>query len=85
LDGGYYLIGLRGYCDVLHEVPMSTSSAADALATRAAALGCSLVELPATFDVDTVADLELLIRALSPGGGNSPATWKALAHLGLAR
>jgi uncharacterized protein len=85
LDGGYYLIGLRGYCEVLHEVPMSTSSAADALVMRAAARGCSLVELPATFDVDTAADLETLIRTLSPDGGDSPATWRALVRLGLAR
>ena len=32
LDGGYYLIGMRGFHDVLTGVPMSTASAADALA-----------------------------------------------------
>jgi glycosyltransferase A (GT-A) superfamily protein (DUF2064 family) len=82
-DGGYYLIGLAGYCEVLREVPMSTSSAADALVARAAALGRTLVELPATFDIDEVEDLEHLRRALSPDGGNSPATWEALGRLGL--
>jgi uncharacterized protein len=83
LDGGYYLVGLNGYSEVLHDVPMSTSSAADALVARAAALGCSLAELPATFDVDTAADLAHLVRTLAPDGGNSPATWEALARLGL--
>ena len=31
-DGGYYLIGMRGCHDVLTGVPMSTATAADALA-----------------------------------------------------
>jgi len=82
-DGGYYLIGLAGYCEVLHAVPMSTSSAADALVARVAALGRTLIELPATFDIDEVDDLAHLRKALSPDGGDCPATWEALRRLGL--
>jgi glycosyltransferase A (GT-A) superfamily protein (DUF2064 family) len=83
-DGGYYLIGLRGFHDVLSSVPMSTASAADALAARAQELGLQLAELPPTFDVDEAADLALLQEALGPEGTAAPATWQALQELGLA-
>lgn len=83
-DGGYYLIGMAGYWDILRHVPMSTSSAADALAMQAQSLGLSLLEMPATFDVDEASDLEHLIAALSPGGANAPGTWAALERLGLS-
>ena len=52
LDGGYYLIGMRGFHDVLPGVPMSTVTAAEALAARAEGLGLRLAELPVTFDID---------------------------------
>ncbi|MBA3336401.1 MAG: glycosyltransferase [Chloroflexia bacterium] len=82
-DGGYYLIGLRGFHDVLSEVPMSTESAAGALAQRALALNLSLAELPETFDIDVENDLSLLAAALAPHGADCPATWAALRKLGL--
>ena len=84
LDGGYYLIGMRGFHDVLSGVPMSTVTAADALAARIADLGLRLAELPVTFDIDVERDLEHLRRALSPDGACAPATWAALWRLGLA-
>jgi glycosyltransferase A (GT-A) superfamily protein (DUF2064 family) len=84
-DGGYYLIGLRGFHDVLSGVPMSTASAADALAARAHELGLQTAELPPTFDVDEATDLNLLQDALAPEGTAAPATWTALRDLGLAR
>jgi glycosyltransferase A (GT-A) superfamily protein (DUF2064 family) len=84
LDGGYYLIGMRGYHDVLSGVPMSTASAADALLARAATLGLGVAELPETFDIDEEADLEHLRAALAPDGALAPATWAALQELGLA-
>lgn len=84
LDGGYYLIGMRGYHDVLSGVPMSSASAADALLARAATLGLGVAELPQTFDVDEEADLEHLRTALAPDGELAPATWAALGRLGLA-
>jgi uncharacterized protein len=83
LDGGYYLIGMRGFHDVLSGVPMSTASAADALAARTADLGLRLVELPVTFDIDEERDLEHLWRALAPDRACAPATWAALRWLRL--
>lgn len=84
LDGGYYLIGMRGFHDVLRGVPMSTVTAAEALAARAAGLGLRLAELPITFDIDEERDLEHLRRALASDGACAPATWAALRTLGLA-
>ena len=83
-DGGYYLIGVRGFHDVLGGVPMSTSGAFDALCARARALDLRVAELPPTFDVDEAPDLALLRRALAPDGAAAPATWAALRRLGLA-
>lgn len=83
LDGGYSLIGMRGYHDLLSGVPMSTASVADDLAARAANLGLCLADLPVTFDVDEAADLALLHEELAPHGGNAPATWAAMERLGL--
>jgi glycosyltransferase A (GT-A) superfamily protein (DUF2064 family) len=83
LDGGYYLIGMRGFHDVLTGVPMSTTSAADALASRVVSCGLRIVELPETFDVDEEGDLERLRAALAPDGAAAPATWAALGRLGL--
>ena len=85
LDGGYYLIGMRGYHDVLTGVPMSTTSAADALAARIAARGLRLAELPETFDIDEAHDLDHLRAALAPDGTPAPATWVALQRLGLIK
>ncbi len=84
-DGGYYLIGLRGFHDVLSGVPMSTRSAADAICARAHDLGLHIAELPPTFDVDEAGDLDLLRHALAPDGAAAPATWAALHDLALAR
>lgn len=82
-DGGYYLIGLQGFRDVLSGAPMSTGREADALLARAVALGLRVAELPPTFDVDEVADLARLRDALAPDGDVAPATWAALGALGL--
>ncbi len=84
LDGGYYLIGMRGFHDVLTGVPMSTVSAAAALAQRTADLGLRLAELPETFDIDEERDLAHLRAALTPNGSAAPATWAALCRLELA-
>jgi glycosyltransferase A (GT-A) superfamily protein (DUF2064 family) len=83
LDGGYYLIGMSGFHDVLAGVPMSTVSAADALAAQCRDLGLRLAELPVTFDIDEERDLQHLRRALAPNGDSAPATWAALRRLGL--
>ncbi len=83
LDGGYSQIGMRGRHDILTGVPMSTTSAADALAGRAAALGLRLADLPETFDIDEEADLQHLHAALAPDGAAAPETWAAMHRLGL--
>lgn len=83
VDGGYYLIGMRGFHDLLSGVPMSTTSAADTVVTRAGDLGLSLAELPVTFDVDEASDLDLLIDALRRDGALAPATLAALRALRL--
>ena len=83
LDGGYYLIGVQGFHDVLSGVPMSTSTAADAVATRADQLGLRRRELAPTFDIDEAVDLVHLRAALAPNGEPAPATWGALNELGL--
>jgi rSAM/selenodomain-associated transferase 1 len=83
-DGGYYLIGQRGFHEVFEDVPMSTASAADALVARAASLGLRVAEVPGTFDVDVEADLDLLRSHLAAcGGRDAPVTWRALRELGL--
>ena len=71
LDGGYYLIGMRGYHDVLTGVPMSTASAAEALTARIAEQGLRLALLPPTFDVDIQEDLDHLRSALAPDGADA--------------
>lgn len=85
LDGGYALIGMRGFHEVLTGVPMSTTRAAEALVARARALGLRHAELPATFDVDEESDLAHLTAALAPDGAAAPATWAAMQRLGLTR
>lgn len=82
-DGGYYMIGLSGYADVLSGVAMSTSTAADGVVEQATRLGLTVAELPLTFDIDEVEDLTHLVEELAPDGGDSPATWSALGALSL--
>ena len=62
-DGGYYLIGMRGYHDVLDGVEMSRETVLADIVARAGVLGCSVALLDQTFDVDEAADLDLLRRA----------------------
>ena len=82
-DGGYYLIGLRGFHDVLTGVPMSTRSAADALVARAESMELRVAEVPGTFDIDIEADLALLIDLLNERPEAARATSQALQELGL--
>jgi hypothetical protein len=83
-DGGYYLIGQRGYRELLAGVPMSTPSAADGVVISARDQGLAVGEVPATFDVDIEADLLLLREHLAAcDGRDAPRTWRALRELGL--
>ena len=76
-DGGYDLIAVRG-CrkELLDGVPMSTTTAADAVTARAAERGLGVAVPSLTFDVDEAADLALLREKLE-------ATWTALNALQL--
>ena len=85
LDGGYYLVGARGFSDILTRVPMSTADAAQALAEIAAGEGLSVAELRHDFDVDTASDLDLLVDRLQQEPDRAPATRRALAKLDLLR
>jgi rSAM/selenodomain-associated transferase 1 len=81
-DGGYYLIGMRGYHDVLREMPMSVGTELDGLMVRARLLGLSVGLLEPTFDVDVVEDLEHL-RPLVLERPDLAATREALESAGL--
>lgn len=84
LDGGYYLIGQRGYCDILGNVEMSTASAADGVIEQARSRGLVVAEMPETFDVDVEDDLDRLRSCLAAcDGWLAPATWRALKELDL--
>jgi len=81
-DGGYYLIGMRGWHDVLCGIPMSTQTVMSEIAARAAERGLSVGWTAPTFDIDEVADLAQLCR-LAATRRDLPATRTALHDLGL--
>jgi glycosyltransferase A (GT-A) superfamily protein (DUF2064 family) len=83
-DGGYYLVGMVGFHDVLSGVPMSTISAADGVVEAALARGLSVGETDPTFDVDVVNDVVYLVDLLRENPERCPATHAALVELGLA-
>jgi len=80
LDGGYYLLGMRGWHDVLSGVAMSTGTVADEIVARAEALGLTVGVLEPTFDVDGGDDLIHLETYLARNGGLS-ATRTAMARV----
>ena len=83
-DGGYYLIGQRGFHELLDGVPMSTTSAAEGVLDHACRMGLTVAEVAATFDIDVEADLDLLREHLAGcDGRDAPATWTAMRELGL--
>jgi uncharacterized protein len=83
-DGGYYLIGMRGYHDVLRETPMSVGTELDDLIARARLLGLSVGLLETTFDVDVVEDLHHL-QPLALERPDLHATRGTLDSLGLLK
>ncbi len=82
-DGGYYLIGMRGWHDVLHNIPMSTNTVLDDIAARAHASGLSVGWVETTFDVDEAEDLDHL-RGLVARRADLAATRAALEQYGLS-
>lgn len=82
LDGGYYLIGMRGWHDVLAGVPMSTATVLDDLIARARRMGLAIGLVEPTFDVDEAADLRHLLP-LARARPDLAHTRSALVGLGL--
>jgi rSAM/selenodomain-associated transferase 1 len=81
-DGGYGLIGMRHWHDVLHQVPMSTNTVLEDVIARARAAGLSVALVPETFDVDEATDLDELRQHLARTD-SLPATFAAMRHWGL--
>jgi uncharacterized protein len=81
-DGGYYLVGMRGYHDVLQDVEMGTHTVMDEISARAKQAGLSIGSVEATFDVDEAEDLAQL-RQLVATRPDMAATRAALEVLGL--
>lgn len=81
-DGGYYLIGMRGFHDVLDGVVMSTGTVFGDIAARARTLGLSVGTTEELFDVDVGSELEPL-RALLEERDDLPHTRSALERHGL--
>ena len=81
-DGGYYLIGMRGYHDVLDGVPMSVGTELERITARARLTGLSVGLLESTFDIDIVEDLQHLLP-LALERPDLQATRDALESLGL--
>ncbi len=81
VDGGYYLLGVRGGHDVLDDVRMSTRTVFADIIHRARRLGLAVGTLPATFDVDVADDL-VRLRDVADNRPDLPATRAALGALG---
>jgi uncharacterized protein len=81
-DGGYYLIGMRGWHDVFQKTLMSTGTELEDIIVRAEHAGLSVGRVETTFDVDEVEDLEHLSR-LVEYRTDLAATRAALVALGL--
>jgi uncharacterized protein len=64
-DGGYYLVGMRGFQDIFEGVEMSTESALDELLGRARARRMSVALLEKEFDVDNEGDLPRLAQEVA--------------------
>ncbi len=79
-DGGYHLIGMRGWHDVLAGVHMSTASVLDEIVARAHARGLSVGWAEPELDVDEAADLSWL-RSLAARRADLAATRTALAGI----
>jgi hypothetical protein len=60
-DGGYYLVGMRGFHDILEGVDMSTERALHQVLAMAQEKHLDVALLDLEFDVDTAEDLEGLV------------------------
>ncbi len=83
-DGGYYLIGMRGWHDILGSIPMSTNTVLDDILARATAMNVSIGLVETLFDIDEVADLDQL-RLLVDERQDLVATRRVLAAIQASR
>jgi glycosyltransferase A (GT-A) superfamily protein (DUF2064 family) len=81
-DGGYYLFGMRGWHDVLADIPMSTGSVVQDIMVHAHDFGLSIAQVETTFDIDEFDDLRHL-QQLARVRDDLQATRAALEALGL--
>lgn len=70
-DGGYALVGLRTMIEIFTGIAWSTAQVMAQTRTRLREFQIKFAELPATFDVDTAADLARLSRRHQPGYGTT--------------
>jgi glycosyltransferase A (GT-A) superfamily protein (DUF2064 family) len=80
-DGGYCLIGLRAAHDLFQAVDMGTGRVRAQTLARATALALTVIEQPATFDVDEWEDVLELRRLLDSRALELPHTAAALRQL----
>ncbi|HXA43226.1 MAG TPA: TIGR04282 family arsenosugar biosynthesis glycosyltransferase [Candidatus Solibacter sp.] len=68
-DGGYYLVAMGAYHDILRAAPMSAGNTLEAVLAACNPRGLRVATLPAEFDVDEVEDLDDLraAAARTPG------------------
>lgn len=85
-DGGYYLLGVRQLHPTLFEdIPWSTSTVFADTVAHAQQAGLTVAQVPAWYDVDTVAALQQLVEELTPAAHavRAPQTRALLTRLGL--
>ncbi|HET9045347.1 MAG TPA: TIGR04283 family arsenosugar biosynthesis glycosyltransferase [Casimicrobiaceae bacterium] len=73
-DGGYVLIGLARDLDVFAGIAWSTADVMAATRARVKSLGSTMAELPALWDIDTLADLERYREGSRLSAARSPAS-----------
>ncbi|MBA3944396.1 MAG: TIGR04282 family arsenosugar biosynthesis glycosyltransferase [Herpetosiphonaceae bacterium] len=85
-DGGYYLIGMRRPQPILFErITWSTEIVAAQTRERAKEAGLALVDVLPWYDLDTVADLQVLLDDVARSGdGRAPRTYAFVQGLGEA-
>ncbi len=82
LDGGYYLVGMRGFHPIIDGVPMGTATVYRDILARCRERGLRVEEVASEFDIDTVDDLAHL-RPLLTQRADLGATAEAMRRHGL--
>ncbi|PAY16934.1 hypothetical protein CKO51_23900 [Rhodopirellula sp. SM50] len=87
IDGGYYLIGLKGpwrdvYQGLMDEMPWSSDSVFDLTCHRAQQVGLRVATLPPMEDVDTIKELQHLVNQLKQCAGETryPSLFRTVEH-----